>query len=219
MEFKMLEKVILLVLGILIITSSANYAMVGEEDKYERTTIGHPLQNSPFKELPNELVISIAEYLYGDDFHNFALICKPIRKVLMTHKGFFMPEEKTKVIEKIQETSLEKIQELILNWSRTGRKKSIPLLRSVLPTFEDFKPQINEKNLKTFQKNFKNYVKNLNLLYVSGDNKTIKIFKDLYYENQVGFENAMNNISENSVIIKNPLLYKFYQKRLSLLDP
>lgn len=214
---EMLKNLVLLSLGIYILFINNMKAMMNNDDKLFKSS--HALVNSHFRVLPEEIVLNIGGCLYGKDFQNFTLTCWPIRKILKEYKDFFIPEEKANVIEAIQGTLIEEIPWLILKWSRTERKKSIPLLRSVLPYFEDFEPQKGEKNLKFFRKNFKNYVKTMNLLYGMGDNYILKDFEKLYSKVQTIMNEEIDYEDEQGIYCSHPDIYIFYMKNFSLLCP
>lgn len=213
----MLKNLLLLSLLISIIFTNNGKSMINNEDDVFKSS--HALVNSHFRVLPREIVLNIGEHLYGKDFQNFTLTCWPIRKILKEYKDFFIPEEKANIIKAIQGTLIEEIPWLILKWSRTERKKSIPLLRSVLPYFEDFEPQKDEKNLNSFRKEFKNYVKTMNLLYGMGDNYVLKDFQKLYSKVQILMNEAIDYEDEQRIDCSHPDVYIFYMKNFSLLCP
>lgn len=214
----MLKNLLLLYLGVHILVPNNGKAMMSTED--ERFETSYALVNSRFRSLPGEIVLNIGRGLYGEDFQSFSLTCWPIRKIIKKNKFFFMPEEQTDVVETIRRTHIEKVPQLILEWSRTERIKSIPLLRKTLPYFEDFYPQNAVKNLKPFRKNFKNYVKTLNILFAMGDMKnSTNVIRRIYDQIQ---ENIAYTIKcekdDGTAIFSNPNLYIFHIKNASLLD-
>lgn len=172
-----------------------------------------------FRILPTETIVNIADYLYGDDFHNFSVTCTSIRNTLIGYKKFFIPEEEAKVKEIIMRTHLENIPSLILKWSRTSKQEAISRLRSVLQEFKYTQPSKTEENLKPFYKQYKERLKILNILYALGDKKSDQSFRKIYYENQVGIELARELSMTNSVVITDPKFYVFYKKNLALIDP
>jgi hypothetical protein len=202
-EYQKMKNKLFFLVSVLLI--SLNNAKAMEEDRFQKT--------------PGVLIVEIGSYLYGEDFINFSLANKRTRNYLLNNKNFFLPENQEEITKIIQETSIEKISNLILKGGRAPKKKIIPLLRNVLNEFKDNKSIENNNNLKKLQIKYKNYVIILNLLYKFGDNKVRETFNNLYDENEVGYENTMNHSSPNQTIIRDIVLCKFYHKRLSLLYP
>lgn len=78
---------------------------------------------STIQQLPSEIIILIADHLVGKDFQNFALASKSINNILMNYKAFFIPEEESKVIEKLNNTPITAIDLLAETWLRGGKRK------------------------------------------------------------------------------------------------
>ncbi|MEN8237371.1 MAG: hypothetical protein ABFQ95_07530 [Pseudomonadota bacterium] len=80
-------------------------------------------ENTIFLKVPREITLSIASYLYWKDFHNFALTSKPIQAILGSNNPFFMPSNKTMIIQSLQKTAIEDIDLLALEWGRGLKRK------------------------------------------------------------------------------------------------
>jgi len=209
----MIKQFILFILGTFFLLKADAIAMIGLEDD-------HPFSKSYFRTLPNENIIAIGEYLYGDDFNNFALTCLPIRNILMGYKKFFIPEEA--LLNTIENTPLDKISNLALLWSRTAKKKVRAIPHSIINGMKDYPDtQIEDENksekLQYIGKNFKTYVKTLNLLYKIGDESVKEKLQEVYHKIQVAVNNV--HVIEGSKEVPYPNLYFFHLKNFCLISP
>jgi hypothetical protein len=201
----MKNKIIFLVSVITISLNNAN-AMDKEE-----TSTDH------FQKTPSVLIVEIGSYLYGKDFINFSITNKRINKYLTTNKNFFIPEKQEAMIEAIQNTSIKETSNLIL-MGRRSPKKSILLLRKILPIFEEYEDQPKGK-LKDARKKFKNYIKVLNILHEIGEKEALPAFKKIRHKVDVSWEHTTEYTSLEDFIILNPDLYKFHYENLAFIEP
>ncbi len=190
-----------------------------EGDQGEEAETTHSLATSHFRMLPSETIINITEYLYGEDFNRFTLVCHSIREQLISYNQFFMPQEEKKVVETVQNTSLRKIPSLILKWSRTAKTKATPLLRTLLPQFKECQSEVETEELKALKKRLKNYTKVLNLLYGLGDMEAKKQFIQFYEQTQQDFHSTMEIIDLDHESIPDSAMHELYFKVFANLSP
>jgi len=204
----MIKKSILFFLGMFFLVTIDVKAMMELDEDIKENKTTYSLSKNPFETLPSEKIVDIAEYLYGDDFHNFALTCLSIRNILLENKKFFIPEEESKIRDVIIKTPLENIPNLILKWGRTSKKEAIPRLRIITNKLEGYPKteDLSETALKSLRKQFKEYIKLLNILYGLGDKEALLLCKKINVQAEVELESTMQytdmvNFSE-SVYIK-----------------
>ena len=83
-----MKKYILLVLTLALFSFSAVWGAGGENEEED---VRQSLITNSFRDVPNDQIIHIGEYLYGPDFHNFKNTCKVISMMFTGHPSFFMP--------------------------------------------------------------------------------------------------------------------------------
>jgi hypothetical protein len=215
----MLNKIALLTIGICCFLPAFGKAMIGEEERSapqsshiaKKQEYQH-LRKDLFSLLPKELIIKIADYLYEEHFHNYAQTCKPMRKILMEKKSFFISETKEEIKKIIETTPLQGVSNLILQWSRTPRKKSISLIKSAtcpLENYEKVSLDVKKEDLKTLKRRFENHVKHMNILYGMGYKEVKKEYKKIY--------GIVQYILSEERAKDSKLLYTFHLKNFSLL--
>ncbi len=124
-------------------------------------------------------------------------------------------EERVSVSRAITGTGFEQILNLCAEWKEDAARK-ISVLQNLLTEFENFYPPKGESSLAPYEEKFGNYVKTLNILYGIGDIEAKEIYKGLYQKTQEALHEAIGDDDET---IDDSMLYIFYYKNFSLLNP
>jgi hypothetical protein len=169
-------------------------------------------QDNFFKKLPKVLVRFISEYIYDNDFHNFALTCKEIREIII------QPKDKETIIKIIKNEKFENLGYLTLSLGKIPKKTIIPQLKEICTLYQNHHPEFNKENLKLLlylDNNFEIFIKTKNIIWSLSDVYKREL-KEIYEKKSQMYSWARDLAEDN--YLEGALFCHFYLKQMSFLS-